>query len=88
MSTKQNPPSWCSDAVATSKGWCHPKTGEILISKAGLVVEVEEKQDVEKVQAEKKSGVTKKSESTKQKKVEQPAPVEIPVATVEASEAK
>lgn len=38
MSTKQNPPAWCSDAVATARGWTHPKTGEILISRRGLVV--------------------------------------------------
>lgn len=24
------PPSWCKDAVPTTKGWCNAKTGEVL----------------------------------------------------------
>lgn len=24
------PPSWCSDAVPTDRGWTHPRTGELL----------------------------------------------------------
>ena len=25
------PPSWCKDAIPTSKGWVHPRTGEVLV---------------------------------------------------------
>ena len=25
------PPSWCKDAIPTSKGWAHPRTGEVLV---------------------------------------------------------
>ena len=25
------PPVWCSDAVPTTRGWVHPKTGELLV---------------------------------------------------------
>ena len=25
------PPAWCSDAVPTTRGWVHPKTGELLV---------------------------------------------------------
>ena len=37
MSTNQTPPNWAKDAVATIKGWAHPKTGEILVSRYGLL---------------------------------------------------
>lgn len=30
-----NPPRWCSDAVPSNKGWCHPVSGELLISVPG-----------------------------------------------------
>jgi hypothetical protein len=31
------PPTWRKDAVATSRGWCHPKTGEVLVCCRGLL---------------------------------------------------
>lgn len=36
----RNPPRWCPDAIATNRGWKHPKTGELLVSVKGLVVPV------------------------------------------------
>lgn len=32
----KNPPKWCPNAIATSRGWVHPKTGELLVSIKGL----------------------------------------------------
>lgn len=34
---KTTPPSWCKDAVPSSKGWHHPKTNELLVSVLGGV---------------------------------------------------
>ena len=38
MNSRSNPPSWCPEAVATSRGWCHPKTGELLVAIRGLEI--------------------------------------------------
>ena len=51
----KNPPSWAPKAVATTKGWVDPKTGELLVSVKGLTVK---KKAVAKKTSEKK--VTKK----------------------------
>ena len=32
MATKTHAPKWCSDAKLTTKGWAHPRTGEVLIA--------------------------------------------------------
>jgi hypothetical protein len=32
------PPTFKKDAVATRSGWCHPKTGEVLVAIGGLSV--------------------------------------------------
>lgn len=34
------PPAWCKDAVATPRGWAHPKTGELLIALKGMKAEL------------------------------------------------
>lgn len=39
---KLEPPRWCPKAVATIRGWENPKTGELLVSKKGLLEQVEE----------------------------------------------
>ncbi len=31
--SKISPPAWCSDAVPTGRGWAHPRTGELLVSR-------------------------------------------------------
>lgn len=31
------PPHWCRNAIPSKRGWCHPKTGELLISVPGGV---------------------------------------------------
>jgi hypothetical protein len=31
------PPSWFPTAVPTTRGWCHPKTGEVLVCVQGLL---------------------------------------------------
>lgn len=36
------PPKYCKDAIASTKGWSHPKTGELLVSNKSLdLVEIE-----------------------------------------------
>ena len=41
MSTSKNErPNWLpKEAVATNRGWVHSRTGEVLISRAGLIVD-------------------------------------------------
>lgn len=63
----KNPPSWAKDAVATVKGWCDPKTGELLVSIKGL--ELPSKPKAEKKVSKKKS--IKKKTPTKPKVVEE-----------------
>lgn len=37
------PPKWCADAVPSTEGWRHPKTGELLISMpGGIPMQVQE----------------------------------------------
>jgi hypothetical protein len=37
---QQQAPKWCENAIATIRGWEHPVTGELLVSKRGLLTEV------------------------------------------------
>lgn len=37
---RKTPPQWCKNAVPSSRGWCDPKTGELLISVKGIEFEV------------------------------------------------
>ncbi len=37
--SKQIAPFWCSNAVATSRGWEDPITGELLVSDNSLVLD-------------------------------------------------
>ena len=39
------PPSWKRDAIATNKGWCHPKTGEVLAACPNLLKRRRDKLD-------------------------------------------
>lgn len=38
------PPKWAPYAIATERGWVHPKTGELLISLKGLKSRIEKEQ--------------------------------------------
>ncbi len=37
---RKTPPQWCKNAVPSARGWCDPKTGELLISVKGIKFEV------------------------------------------------
>jgi hypothetical protein len=37
--SKQTAPFWCSNAVATSRGWEDPITGELFVSDNSLVLD-------------------------------------------------
>lgn len=37
----QSPPNWAPNAIPTVQGWADPKTGELLVSKKGLINTVE-----------------------------------------------
>lgn len=37
MNQKPVPPSWAPNAIATSRGWVNPKTGELLVAKSNLL---------------------------------------------------
>lgn len=39
---RKSPPHWCKNAIPSAKGWCHPKTGELLIAVKGLAFDVVE----------------------------------------------
>jgi hypothetical protein len=41
-------PSWAPNAIPTNKGWINPKTNELLVSKRGLL------DDINKIKASKK----------------------------------
>ena len=48
------PPSWCADAVPTTRGWTHPKTGELLKAikiKEYMINEWHANQNVEEVKS-------------------------------------
>lgn len=32
-----SPPNWAKNAIPTKQGWVNPKTGELLVSKRGLL---------------------------------------------------
>lgn len=38
------PPKWAPYAIATERGWVHPKTGELLVSLKGLKSRIEKEQ--------------------------------------------
>lgn len=37
---RKTPPHWCKDAIPSVRGWCDPKTGELLISVKGIQFDV------------------------------------------------
>ncbi len=51
---RNTPPHWCRDALPSAKGWCHPQTGELLISVPGGVGDfAAAKKEQPKVEAQK-----------------------------------
>jgi hypothetical protein len=55
------PPNYCKDAVATNRGWEHPKTGELLVSVKGLLEKLGDAAPKAKAAPKKKSSGKKGS---------------------------
>lgn len=70
---RKNPPHWCKDAIPSARGWCDPKTGELLISVKGIQFEV--KEPVQEVKIKPENVV-----------IETPRVEETPAPNVEAKE--
>lgn len=91
MSTSKNErPNWLpKEAVATNRGWVHSRTGEVLISRAGLIVDEPVADDKEakaaaaKAEKEAKAAaakVEKEAKAAAAKAVKTPTPVTKPEA--------
>ena len=69
---RKTPPHWCKNAVPSARGWCDPKTGELLISVKGIQFEI--KEPVQQVKIEAKDVTIEKpvvTETKEEAKVEE-----------------